>query len=462
MMPDTDLIVIGAGPAGMEAARVAAEGGLRVLLLDEQARPGGQIYRDVAVPRERSWLGPDYAAGAALVEGLAHPGIRVETRATVWRIEEGPRVLWSCDGASEAASAAHLLIATGAQERPVPFPGWTLPGVMPAGAAQIVMKQAGRVPVDAVVAGAGPLLYLVAAQMIAAGSPPLALVETATRRDLVGAMRHLPTALAGASTLAKGAGLLRRIRAAGVVRYRAASGFRAETAPDGGIVFGFSTGGVRRQLRCRLLLTHLGIIPATHATRAAGISHAFDPAQQAWRPDSDDWGRTRLPGVFVAGDAAGIAGAEAARARGHLAALAILRAAGRLGEEECANRAAPKRRALRRALSVRPFLDAAYPVPTEFLAPANETVVCRCEEVTASAIRAAVASGARGPRAVKSALRAGMGPCQGRMCEPTVSGLVAEGTGRRPCELGQSRVRSPIKPVTLHELASLVEMEDCQ
>ncbi|MCP1169903.1 FAD-dependent oxidoreductase [Limimaricola litoreus] len=313
-MTEADLIIIGAGPAGMSAAATAARGGARVLILDEQPRPGGQIYRDVGVAaKHRPWLGPDYAAGAALLEALDHDGIRIETGVTVWRVEVGPRVVWSRDGVSRIAQAPQLLIATGAQERPVPFPGWTLPGVMPAGAAQVLMKSAGLLPRGAVLAGSGPLLYLVAVQLIDAGAPPRALVETQRRTDLLRAARHLPRGLRDAATLWKGLGLLRRIAAAGIPRHPAASGFRAETASDGGIVFSFTSRGRAQRIETPLLLTHQGVVPSTHMSRSAGVEHVWDHVQKAVRPAVDGWGAAGVPGIHVAGDGAGIAGAEAAR-----------------------------------------------------------------------------------------------------------------------------------------------------
>jgi NADPH-dependent 2,4-dienoyl-CoA reductase/sulfur reductase-like enzyme len=134
-MTGIDVIIIGAGPAGLEAARVAAEGGLQVLLLDDQPQPGGQIYRNVSLNGNNTWLGPDYFAGASLVAGLAQPSVSHMPGATVWRIEDEGVVYWSRSGVSHLTRAPQIILATGAMERPMPFPGWTLPGVMPAGAA---------------------------------------------------------------------------------------------------------------------------------------------------------------------------------------------------------------------------------------------------------------------------------------------------------------------------------------
>ena len=174
-MIDADLIIIGAGPAGMTAAVTAANHGAKVLLLDEQPQAGGQIYRNVKKQyEEKRYLGEDYFAGGKLVDALDHNNIRIEYSASVWRIDEGPQVVWSQHDISTISSAKQVLLATGAQERAVPFPGWTLPGVMTAGSAQILMKTSGLLPKDAVLAGSGPLLYLIATQMIDAGAPPKA------------------------------------------------------------------------------------------------------------------------------------------------------------------------------------------------------------------------------------------------------------------------------------------------
>ncbi|UWQ85994.1 FAD/NAD(P)-dependent oxidoreductase [Leisingera caerulea] len=456
-MRDADLIIIGAGPAGMAAAATASKGGARVLLLDEQPQAGGQIYRNVGVNNDtRSYLGAEYAAGRPLVDALDTAGITAEFGATVWHVEAGPRVLWSRDGVSHVCAARHVLLAGGAQERPVPFPGWTLPGVMPAGAAQILMKSAGLLPRDAVLAGSGPLLYLIAAQMIDAGAPPRTLVETQTAAMMLRSSRHLPRAFLAAPTLIKGLGLIRKIKAAGVARYTRASGFRAKATEDGNVAFSFTAKGRAHHLTTPLLLTHQGVVPATHMSRAAGVAHEWNDAQQAIQPKLDAWGQTDIPGIHVAGDGAGIGGAEAAQAAGRLAALDILHQMGLFDEVARDRKAAPDRAAHRSSIFIRPFLDAAYAPLPEFLAPKGDTIVCRCEEVTAADIRGSVKEGANGPRQVKTATRAGMGPCQGRMCDLTVRGILAS-CGTKPAT---PRARSPIKPVKLGELAALASHQE--
>ena len=455
-MTETDLVIIGAGPAGMAAARQAADAGLSVVLLDEQPGPGGQIYRDItrASPTRRTLLGKEYDKGASLAEGLQHPDITHISGAVVWQIEDDAQVAYTANGVGALVTGKRLLIATGALERPMPVPGWTLPGVMTAGAAQILLKQSGLVVENAVLAGSGPLLYLVAAQMCRAGTPPLALVETQTASDRLLSLRHGAGALRGWRYLLKGLGLLRELRRAGVKRYTGADDIAIEGTTRAEALR-FSVKGRTHRLPCDTVLLHHGVVPNTQVARGLGVPHRWHAGQGAFLPERNDWGGTPVDGVFIAGDGAGIGGAEAAAIAGRLSALEIARqlAALTLAERDAA--AKPLRRRLRRDLAARPFLDRAYPPYAPALSPADNTIVCRCEEVTAGDIRGMARLGCRGPSQAKAFGRQGMGPCQGRYCGLTVTGLLAAETGQSPDQTGYYRIRPPFKPVTLQELADI-------
>ncbi len=456
-MSDTDLIIIGAGPAGMAAAATAAKHGASVLLLDEQAQAGGQIYRNIKNQTEKSdYLGKDYLAGNKLVDALNHDNINIEYGASVWRIDDDQRIVWSQKNKSTTSSAKHILIATGAQERAVPFPGWTLPGVMPAGSAQILMKSSGLLPRDAILAGSGPLLYLIATQMIDAGAPPKAIVETQTLKMLFSSAKYLPQASSDSSTLIKGLGLLRKIKLAGIKRYKSSSNFRAINNDNGDIEFSFDCKGRKQQITTPLLLTHQGIVPSTHLSRASGIDHKWNETQKAFQPVCDIWGETNTQGLHIAGDGSGIGGAEAAQVAGRLAAFNILYRLGYLSEDQRNQMTKKDRTALNQALSIRPLLDSLYAPLPEFISPLDETIVCRCEEVTAAEIRQSISEGATGHRQIKTSLRNGMGPCQGRMCDLTVRGILVA-SGVNP---DQPRARTPIKPIKLGELADLKLPQD--
>lgn len=451
-----DLIVIGAGPAGMAGAAEAARAGLSVVLLDEQPRPGGQIYRDVdrATQRRAGILGKDYLHGAALTGDLRASQVDHLEGAVVWAIEEGFRVSYTRNGGAAQVAGERLLLATGALERPMPVPGWTHPGVMTAGAGQILLKQSGVLARNAVLAGSGPLLYLIAAQMVRAGTPPLALVETQTRGDMFRAQRHLGGALRGWRYLAKGLALLARIRRAGVARHVGATALRIEGDGKAEAV-SFTAKGRAHRIPCDTVMLHHGVVPNVQAARSIDVPHRWDPQQHCFSPVVDAWGATAIDGVFVVGDGAGIGGAEVAEMSGRLAALRIALDSGRMSNAAFDAAATPLEAARSRAGAIRPFLDAAYPPFAEALSPSDGTVICRCEEVTAGDVRGYAKLGCLGPNQTKAFGRAGMGPCQGRYCGLTVTALLAEAHGQSPDETGYYRIRPPLKPVTLGELAAM-------
>lgn len=459
-MQTYDLAVIGAGPAGMAAAAEAAAAGLSVALLDEQSRAGGQIYRDVdRVSKDRAGvLGADYTYGKLLTAGLAHEMVTHIAGAVVWAIEDGFRISFTKDGKGAQLSAEMVLLATGALERPMPVPGWTLPGVMTAGAGQILLKQSGVLARKGVLVGAGPLLYLIAAQMVRAGTPPAALVETQTKANMAVAMRHLGGALRGWRYLLKGLSMLAEIRRAGVPRYVGASEISIDGQSKAEAVC-FTQGGTRHRIDCDTVFIHHGVVPNTQAARSLGVTHRWSDMQACFVPVLDAWGQSNLDRVFVAGDGGGIGGAKAAEHAGRLSALRIAEIAGRLTEGERDRKAAPFRAALAQERAARPFLDSAYPPYAEALSPSDATIVCRCEEVTAGDIRGYAKLGCLGPNQTKAFGRAGMGPCQGRYCGLTVTALLAEANAQSPDATGYYRIRPPLKPVTLGELAAMEASE---
>lgn len=457
--PDTpyDIAVLGAGPAGMAAATEAAQHGAAVMLLDEQPRPGGQIYRniEIATAKQKSVLGPDYQKGAALSAAFRASGAAYRPGCTVWDVTRSGQVVFSQEGRADQIQARHLILATGATERPVPLPGWTLPGVMTAGAAQILLKSGGLVARRAVLVGCGPLLYLLASQMIAAGSPPVALVETQTRADLWAARSHLGGALKGWRYLAKGAALLARITAAGVKRYRGARDIEID-GTDHVRSLRFTCGGQLYDIDSDLVLLHMGVVPNTQISRLLRLDHDYDQLQRCFVPRIDAFGQSSDARVSIAGDGAGIGGAPVAALSGRIAALGALAKLNLLPAATRDQMAASLLAARAQELSARPFLDRAYPPSAQVLSPSDDTLICRCEEVTAGQIRQFAKLGSKGPNQAKAFGRAGMGPCQGRFCGLTLTEILAQETGQSQQETGALRIRAPLKPVSLGELAAYV------
>ena len=455
-MREIDVAVIGAGPAGLAAATVAAKCGLQTVILDEQATPGGQIYRAVSAGGQTRGdiLGQDYLDGARLIDALLASGAERVDRATVWNVEADGTVTWSHSRQTRQVRARRIIIATGTVERALPILGWTLPGVMTVGAGQILLKQSGLVPRRAVIVGCGPLIYLLAQQLIRAGSPPLALVETQDMSGIWHAIKHLGGAIRGWRYLAKGMAMLREIRKAGVRRYTGCRPLhiKGEVRAEG---ISFLVGKRKVDIACDTLLLHQGVIPNTQMTRALRVDHVWDERQYCFQPALDEWGRTSLPGIYVAGDGAGIGGAKAAALGGSRAAWHAARSLDAVSEEAMTEHIAEIDAGLAAELSVRPFLDSLYPPAPEALRPDDHVIVCRCEEVTAGTIRRLAREGCTGPNQMKAFTRCGMGPCQGRFCAPVVTQLLAEVHARSPAEIATYRIRPPLKPITLGELASL-------
>jgi len=209
------------------------------------------------------------------------------------------------------------------------------------------------------------------------------------------------------------------------------------------------------------VLLHQGVVPNVNLALSLRCKHVWDERVRCFRPRLDAWGASSVPGVLVAGDGGGIIGAKASELSGSLAALGAAHAAGRISAAERDSRAAGIRRELGRHLYARPFLEALYRPAQDDVAPRDPaTIVCRCEEVSAGEIRRLVTEqGCPGPNQMKAFVRAGMGPCQGRLCGLTVTELIAECRGVSQEEVGYYRIRPPVKPVTVGDLAGL-ELRD--
>ena len=453
----TQVVVIGAGPAGLAAATLLAEQQVPVLLLDEQPAPGGQIYRNIehAAPALLTALGADYQYGAELAARFRTSGAAYQPGTQVWQVTPQREVWFSQGGRSQQVVANAIILASGAMERPVPLPGWTLPGVMTAGALQIMLKSSALVPDEPfVIAGSGPLLYLLVQQCLAMNVRPAAVLDTTARANQRRALRLLPGAAAtreGRAYLAKGLRMLAALRRSGVPRYRHATDIRIDgTESVTGITF--HSGGRQHRIAAHIVALHEGVIPAQQLPRSIGCDLVWDSVQLCFAPRLDAWGNSSIDGVLIAGDAGGIGGARAAEHAGRLAGCEVLRRLGRIDVAQRDALAGSDQRARQAHLAIRRFLDVLYAPRDDILHPADNVTVCRCEEIAAGAVRAVVRQGCLGPNQAKAFLRAGMGACQGRLCGPIVTELIAAERGVTPAEVGYYRIRPPLKPITLGEL----------
>jgi NADPH-dependent 2,4-dienoyl-CoA reductase/sulfur reductase-like enzyme len=390
-------------------------------------------------------LGEDYWAGAALAAEAKASGALIATGTTVWSLDPSLQVGVAIAGRARLVQAKRVIVATGSLERPFPIPGWTLPGVMTAGAAQTALKAQGLVPKGrTVMAGSGPLLWLLAAQLLRAGSKIEVILDTTPRLNWLRALMHMPD-FALSPYWSKGLALVREVKAKVPVirtaRLEALGGDQLrEVAFDG------------RRLPADLLLLHQGVVPHVNLAMAAGIEHRWNARQLCFEPVLDDDFGSSVAGIAVAGDSAGIAGGTAAAERGRIAAIAAIRA---LRPGAVVLDTQTIRQKLQREEMGRAFLDWLYRPANALRQPVGETLACRCEEVTAQQVRDMARLGCEGPNQMKAFLRCGMGPCQGRLCGLTVTELIAAERESTPAEVGYYRLRPPVKPITLAELASL-------
>ena len=474
---ERDLLIIGAGPAGLAAAEAAARAGVRATVLDERPHPGGQYFKQLA-PSHR-FLGPrardrQFAAGAAFIERVRALGVEIVSTAMVWSAHAvGPDDTGA--GSNVAAEvevfagdsarryrARQLVVATGAYERAHPVPGWTLPGVMTTGAAQ-TLARAYRVAPGArvLVAGNGPLNLQVACELAAGGVAVAAVAEaaaapTARPGAALAALRHAP-GLVGQGIGYRAALARRRIpvlhrhvlaRAEGDGE-RVRRAFLARIDSGGSVV-----PGSERAFDVDALCTGYGFHPSTELTRLLGCDHRWDHDAGGLAVVRNDVAETSLAGVFVPGDGGGMGGAHAALAEGTLAGLAAARNLGRTLSPELEALGRRARRERDRARRFQAALWTLFAAPREFPdLVGDEVAVCRCESVRAGPLRARIAAGADESGALKRLTRAGMGRCQGRYCAPRVAAWCAAARDETPNPFRLFAPRFPVKPVPAFALA---------
>jgi D-hydroxyproline dehydrogenase subunit alpha len=402
---EAQVAVVGGGPAGLSAAVHAAEAGARTLLVDTNARPGGQIWRHRSDPP---------AAARAWLARLARSGARVVSGATVVD-GAGHELLIDADGSARRVRFERLVLATGARELFLPFPGWTLPGVVGVGGAQALVKAGARVAGRrVVVAGSSPLLLAVAAALAKAGARIVGVAEQAPLARLAAFAAGLWRA---PSKVAEGIGYAGQLAGA---PYRMGAWVRAVEERGGALRATLASGGREWIWDCDVLATGYGLVPNLELARLYGCA-ADEGGVAVGRLQE-----TSVPGVYAAGEIAGVAGVAHALWSGAVAGTAAA------GREPGAALAA--RRDRERAFAAR--LAKAFALRAELRAlPRPDTLVCRCEDVACGRL-AGCASG----REAKLATRAGMGPCQGRVCGPALGFLLG---------FEEGRVRVPLAPVPL-------------
>lgn len=440
------IAIIGAGPAGIRAAQTLVAHGVYPVLLDEALRGGGQIYRRQPANFKRS-LAKLYGFEAHKAQSI-HQTIdelrnqldyRPDT--LVWNAEAGLLDTLH-QGRAARLEYSKLIVATGATDRILPVPGWTLPGVYSLGAAQIALKFQGCAIGERVVfAGSGPLLYLVAYQYAKAGANVVAVLDSS---PLGAQARALPGLLTQPVTLAKGLYYRGWLTAHGIAVHQGASLSRIDGERRVQSLKWRNAKG-EQTLDCDAVAFAHGLRSETQLADLLGCEFTWNALNRAWLPQRDSAGRSSVTGVYLAGDGAGIMGADAAEKAGERAALALLEDSGyRVDPQRCTQLETE----LERIGRFRQGLERAFAFPQDWAADAaDELMICRCEEVSVGDIRQVIGEGHWEINRVKAHCRIGMGRCQGRMCGAAAAEIIASESGRPICGIGRLRAQAPVKPV---------------
>ncbi|CAN5230506.1 N/A [soil metagenome] len=521
---------MGAGPAGIRAAQTLLAHGLRPILIDEASRGGGQIYRrppDVFHRSAQSLYGTEASRALSVHEAMDAMQGRIDYRpdTLVWNAQGGSLdLLHAATNVSSSVPYRRLIVATGATDRVLPVPGWTLPGVYTLGGAQVALKFQGcAIGERVVLMGTGPLLYLVAYQYAKAGANVVAVLDTARFADQLAAV---PAMLTQPAVFAKGVYYVGWLRAHGVALHRGVrlvgiegamperfgvglrqaqperdgAGFD-KLSPNGGdgvpspppthpepvegpvdaqhgfdklspngngvatsipppahpepvegpvhvVAVVFEANGQEHCIECDAVGFGYALRSETQLADLLGCRFVYAPLQRAHLPERDAAGRSSVAGVYLAGDGAGIMGADAAEWAGERAALALLADEGIAIDMA---RAAQLEQRLERLGTFRQGLERAFPFPEDWAAKApDELIVCRCENISAGELRQVVReTGTDEINRLKALSRIGMGRCQGRMCGVAAAELLAHASGKPIEFVGRLRGQAPIKPIPM-------------
>ncbi|MGX5831045.1 FAD-dependent oxidoreductase [Mesorhizobium sp. 43Arga] len=440
------IVIVGAGPAGIRAAAMLVEAGLHPLVIDEGHRAGGQIYRRPPAGFVRT---PEQLYGAEAAKARALHGLfdRLvdEGRLThcagssVIAIHDGQLQVLG-EGGIKAISYDGLILATGASDRVAPIPGWQNAGVYSLGAAQIALKTQGvALGRRVALAGSGPLLTLVGAQLLKAGADVAAVLDTSSWRQQMRGFSGLAArplvALRGMALRAK----LGRRYHAGVTPER------IEADEQGVVALRWrDAGGRQRHTACHMVGMGWHLRAETHLADLAGCAFIYDEQWLQWLPKTDEMGRAGN-GVYLAGDGVRLIGADGAEVSGRLAAAACL--------ADLGYPAPPAGADLHRLARLERFasgLARAFPWPAAMVRTLpGDAIVCRCENVTAAAVREGTDFGGGEANRVKSLSRVGMGRCQGRYCQLAAVELVAAQAGCAPDVVGRFRGQAPVRPAPI-------------
>jgi D-hydroxyproline dehydrogenase subunit alpha len=455
----TPLTVVGAGPAGIYAAHAAAQAGIAVTLIDENQFPGGQYYRQA--PQEiKLPASLEHAEAGSVYSLLNHPNIKVLANQVVWGVFE-ERLLALADKTSTSTlQVDKLVLAPGAYERPIAFPGWTLPGVMGAGATLRMIKTQGLLPGKRVLlAGMGPLQLPLASLLLGLGVEVVCIAEAArpiSGLGVIAPMLENPDRVQEAFSYFSA---LLKNHTPYLFNHAILRVEGQEQVERAVIAVLDRTGkpipGTEKSYDVDCVCLGYGFLPLFQVPVAIGCELRYDPALRWYLPWHRENMETSVPGVFVAGDVTDMGGAKVAEVEGRVAGLTAAFQLGAFNEAEYQRLLRPELAKLRRMNRLARAFQKMYAFPEElaFLAD-DETIICRCEEVTLGKLKQVLELGVENLSQVKRLSRAGMGYCQGRNCSVLVAPYVNRVCGQPLDTINPFTIRPPLHPVPLEVITS--------
>jgi len=459
---ETDVAIVGAGPAGLSAAIAAASSGANITLIDGYSQPGGQYFKQLPAEFTAMATTPHQHQAEVLFNQLNHPNITLFTDTLVWGIYEDNLLTLHGPQAPTRLQAKTVILASGAYDRPVAFPGWTNPGVMATGAAQTMLKHQRTLPGRRILlVGTGPLQLATAAGLIWAGAEVVAVLEGNSR--LIDSALSRSFSMWGQwNRLVEGITYYRTLLQAGVP-YRFGWGLvkvlgEARAGVEGAVIAKLDADwrpipGTEQTVECDTICVGYGFVPSTELSRLAGAEHCYRTQLGGWIPVRDQFMQTTLPNLYAVGDGAGIGGAPLAMIEGRIAGL-VAASRGQKGELP-ANMLTSEIKTLARERRFQQLYGRLFTPGAGLDALAeDDTIICRCETVTLAQVKDAISMGADTVTAVKGLTRTGMGECQGRICGSLVAAQVAHLTGRDVPAVGTYTARPPIHPLPLEVLAA--------
>jgi len=467
---EKDFVIIGSGPAGLNAAIIAANLGVQVTIIDENPQIGGQIFRQTPpeIYRKKHLDKQSEDTFEKLNQSIIHNNIKIYSSSTVWGIFEkeesqaqnnseiNSKIIATDNREIPLIEARNLLIASGAYEMPVIFPGWTIPGVITLGSMQILLKSQGVIPEGRIIiAGTGPFLYLSASQLIENGANVIGIVEASSMLDWYAWGMQL---LRFPSIMLKGIKCLRKIKKAGIPIY---FGHMVVDAKGKDKIREVTISQVdsqwcpkrhtKKTLQTDLIGVNFGFMPSSYLTHLSGCQHNFDLEQFCWISQFNNVYKTSEKNVFVAGDNTGIGGDKMASIEGKIVGIEVSRLLGKLTKEKANLIHKQLLKDLKSYNWYKKHLNKIYKFKSGFFnILTEETIICRCEEVDYKTIKEILKDPSTGNlKSLKNILRTGMGRCQGRFCYPTIMKILSRYISTKELQKEDFTVRVPLKPLPL-------------